>query len=64
MPKVKTRKAVAKRIKVTGSGKLLRGAPGGGHLKSTKSPKQIRRLRKKSAVPAGFVRMTKRMLGI
>ncbi len=46
MPKMKTNKAVAKRIKVTGTGKLRRRRPLAGHLKSSKSPKRIRALRK------------------
>ena len=40
----KTRKAVAKRFKVTGSGKIMRNRAGKRHLLSCKSPKQRRRL--------------------
>ena len=64
MPKVKTRKSVAKRIKITANGKLLRRRPGSGHLKSRKTPGQIRRFRKAADVPPSFVRMAKRMLGM
>lgn len=37
MPKQKTNKAIASRMKVTGSGKLVRRAPGVGHFLSKKS---------------------------
>ena len=64
MPKVKTRKAVAKRVKVTATGKVLRHMPCSGHLKSRKTPGQIRRFRKEIELPAVFARHAKRMLGM
>jgi len=64
MPKLKTRKSVLKRIKVTARGKLLRGRPGAGHLKSRKSPKRIRRFRKPAEIAKGFRKQTRRLLGI
>ena len=45
MPKQKTRKAVAKRFKITGSGKVKRSSAGRGHLLSCKSAKRKRQLR-------------------
>ena len=42
---IKTRKAVAKRFKITGTGKVLRRHAGKRHLAQTKSPKRRRRLR-------------------
>jgi len=63
MPKMKTNKAVAKRIKVTGKGKLRRRRPLAGHLKSRKSPKRIRNLRKAGNVSKGVARHAKRLLG-
>jgi len=45
MPKMKTRKAVSKRIKVTATGKLLRHRPGKSHLMSCKNAKRRRKLR-------------------
>jgi len=42
---IKTRKAVAKRFKITGTGKVLRPHAGKRHLLSTKSPKRRRSLR-------------------
>ncbi len=64
MPKMKTNKAVAKRVKVTGKGKLKRGRPMGSHLKSRKNAKRIRALRKSRDVSKGFTKHAKRMLGI
>ena len=40
----KTRKSVAKRFKITASGKVVRNRQGKRHLLSCKSPKQRRRL--------------------
>ncbi len=64
MPKVKTNKAVAKRVKVTARGKVLKRKPGSGHLKSRKSPSQIRRFRKESELSPAFSKQAKRMLGM
>lgn len=46
MPKMKTHKATVKRIKVTGTGKLMHKKCGGAHLKSKMSSKQKRRVRR------------------
>jgi large subunit ribosomal protein L35 len=63
MPKMKTRKAIAKRVKVTARGKMLRNRPGSGHLKSRKSPKRLRRFRTRAAVSPAFAKQARRMLG-
>lgn len=42
MPKIKTRKAMAKRIKVTGSGKILRSRGFQNHKKSAKTKRSLR----------------------
>ncbi len=42
--KAKTRKAVAKRFKVTGTGKILRRKQGKRHLNRRKNSKRLRRL--------------------
>jgi large subunit ribosomal protein L35 len=44
MPKMKTKKSIAKRVKVTGTGKLMHRSKGNNHLKSAKSAAQLRRL--------------------
>lgn len=63
MPKMKTNKSVAKRVKVTAKGKIKRHSPGAGHLKSRKTSKQLRNFRKPKDVPAVFAKQLKRMLG-
>ena len=63
MPKMKTNKAVAKRVKITARGKILRYHPGAGHLKSRKSPSQLRRFRKRATVSPGFAKQVRKMLG-
>jgi len=47
MPKIRTRKSVVKRVKKTGSGKLLRMNMFSGctHLRSNKSNKRVRKFR-------------------
>jgi large subunit ribosomal protein L35 len=45
MPKKKTNKAAAKRVRVTATGKLKFARPGSGHLLSSKSRKRKRNLR-------------------
>lgn len=44
MPKQKTHKGLAKRVKVTGTGKIKRHRCNGGHLMSGKSAKNRRRI--------------------
>ena len=44
MPKMKTHKATAKRIKVTGTGKLMHKQAGQAHILSKKSSKRKRKL--------------------
>lgn len=46
----KTRKSVAKRFKVTGSGKILRASAGRRHLLSSKNAKRKRQLAKTKLV--------------
>ncbi len=52
MPKMKTKRAAAKRLKVTASGKLTRHSGWKSHLLEAKSPKRRRRLRKASLISA------------
>lgn len=62
MPKIKTRKTAAKRFKVTGTGKILRGNTGRGHLMMKKSGSRKRRLSLESGVFAGETQKIKRMV--
>lgn len=51
MPKNKTHKATAKRVKVTGGGKIMHKRAGGAHLLSKKSSKRKRKFKVMQAVP-------------
>jgi large subunit ribosomal protein L35 len=46
MPKLKTNKSIAKRVRVTKTGKIKRNKPGRRHLLTDKSAKRKRQLRK------------------
>jgi large subunit ribosomal protein L35 len=61
--KQKTRKAVASRFKVTGTGKLKRSCPGKRHILTKKSSKRKRMLRRAKMVVGGQLKMYKRMMG-
>lgn len=50
MPKLKTRKCAAKRLKQTGTGAFRHHKAGARHLKSSKNAKRKRRLRQDGAV--------------
>jgi large subunit ribosomal protein L35 len=50
MPKMRTKRAAAKRLKKTASGKLKRYRVGKGHLLEAKEPKRRRRLRQATLV--------------
>jgi large subunit ribosomal protein L35 len=56
---IKTRKSVAKRFKITGTGKVMRAHAGRRHLLSTKNAKRRRRLRESAVVdPTDAYRVT------
>lgn len=63
MPKMKTHRGAAKRIKTTGSGKVVRAQAGRGHLKLAKSRKRFRTLKGTAPLAKGDARNVKRMLG-
>ena len=58
----KTKKAVAKRFKLTAKGKLVRRTPGFRHLLGSKSTKQKRRATKDKLVAEGHAEALKRAL--
>lgn len=62
MPKLKTKKALAKRIKITKKKKLLRSKAGRRHLLSSKTKKRKRGLKRKEKVSAAERRMIQRAL--
>ena len=64
MPKMKTDKGAAKRIKVTGSGRLRRGQAFRGHNFETKSSVRMRRLGRSADVSKSDEKSVRRMLGL
>lgn len=64
MPKVKTKKALLKRIKITGGGKILRSHQlRAGHLRRHKSKQALRRYRRPLILNKSFEKTAKRLLG-
>ena len=61
--KIKTRKAVAKRFKVTATGKIMHGGLGLNHLMRKKSKAAKRRLTKGSELSSHQTKRIKGMLG-
>ncbi len=60
MPKIKTRRAAAKRFKVTGSGEFKRSKAFKSHILEKKSPARKRNLRKATLVSkSDYERVTK-----
>lgn len=62
--KQKTRSGVAKRFKITATGKVLRRAQNMRHRRRIKSKKAIRAYRKPIEVTGAWARKIKRMLAI
>ncbi|MCX8033459.1 MAG: 50S ribosomal protein L35 [Thermoleophilia bacterium] len=63
MPKNKTHKGAKKRIRVTGSGKLMRRHAFGSHLLTKKSPNRKRRIRRPNRVAGADAARARRLLG-
>lgn len=63
MPKMKTHSGAKKRIKVTGSGKLLRRQAGRGHLRLAKGKSTFRRRKGEVELAPGDARVVKKLLG-
>ena len=65
MPKQKTKKALMKRIKVTGTGKIMRSHQlRSGHLRRNKSKSALRRHTVPIQMNKTMLKSVKRMLGI
>ena len=62
MPKMKTRKAIVARFKVTGTGKLKRQRPGKRHILTKKTTKRKNKLGKPTLVDKTQVVMYKKMM--
>jgi large subunit ribosomal protein L35 len=64
MPKMKTHKGTAKRIKITSTGKLTRRRAFGAHLLAKKSKSRKRRINTTAIITGHTARNIKRALGI
>lgn len=64
MPKMKTHKGTAKRIKVTSTGKLTRRRAFGAHLLAKKSKSRKRAINTTAIVTGGVAKNIRRALGI
>lgn len=62
--KLKVKKAVAKRFKVTKTGKVMHGKQFGGHLKINKSKRRLRRLKEPAELVGEFAKKIKRQLAL
>ncbi len=63
MPKLKTHKGLAKRVRVSPNGKIKRRKAFAGHLMSGKTGNRKRTLKRTSLVAKGFIRPLLRALG-
>ncbi|HUZ09580.1 MAG TPA: 50S ribosomal protein L35 [Acidimicrobiales bacterium] len=64
MPKMKTDRGAAKRIRVTGTGRLRRRKANRSHLLEKKSSTRTRRLGRETEIAKGDERSVRRMLGL
>ena len=64
MPKIKTRKGIAKRIRVTRTGKLMRRHAWRSHLLEHKSAKRKRANRQAQGVHSSDLKAVRRALGV
>ena len=64
MPKLKTHKGTAKRVKLTGSGKVIRQRAFGGHLLAKKSKSRKRAINTSAEVSGSMKKNVKRALGV
>lgn len=63
MPKKKIKDSVAKRFKVTKTGKVLFAHQYGSHKKLTKSKRRLRRINEIGVLEGAFAKKIKQMLG-
>ncbi|MCT4565907.1 MAG: 50S ribosomal protein L35 [Maledivibacter sp.] len=62
MPKMKTHRGAAKRLKVTGSGKVKRSKAYKSHILTKKSSKRKRNLRQSGLVSGGDLKRIKKVI--
>ncbi|MGA2263462.1 MAG: 50S ribosomal protein L35 [Acidobacteriota bacterium] len=64
MRKLKTNRSAAKRFKVTGTGKIVRGHSHARHILTKKARKRVRKLTSSTLVSKADMHRVKRMLNI
>ncbi len=64
MPKQKTHKGTAKRFRLTGTGKVMRGKAFKSHILEKKSPKRKRGFRQETEVSAANSKVILKKLGL
>lgn len=64
MSKLKTRKSITNRLKITKNGKLMRRQSFRRHLKANKSAKRLRNLKKTVELNNYFAKKVRKALGI
>jgi large subunit ribosomal protein L35 len=64
MPKLKTHKGTAKRIKITGSGKLVRERAFGNHILAKKSKARKRNMKTAATINGKINKNIKKALGV
>lgn len=64
MPKMKTKRALFARFRVTATGKLKRSRAGKRHIMTKKTPKRKRQLSRPGLVSECQLKMYKRLMGV
>ena len=64
MPKMKTRRAAAKRFKLTGRGRIKRNKANHSHMLIRRSKSAKRKMRKSTLVDSAEEKRVRRMLGL
>lgn len=64
MPKMKTHRGMAKRVRKTGTGKLMRAKAFKSHILTKKSPKRKRNFRHETEIAEADAKVVKRQLGL
>lgn len=64
MPKLKTHKGTAKRVKLTKTGKITRQRASGGHMLAKKSKSRKRAINRTGFVTGSMAKNIKRALGV
>ena len=64
MPKLKTHKGTAKRVKITGSGKIVRERAFGNHILAKKSKARKRNMKTSAVVGGKIEKNIKKALGV